>query len=364
MPTRREICLSRLEVMVLMSGMDLPVRAIREQISSAVDVVVQQSRFKDGKRRVTDIVEVRGMEGDTILMQTLFKFQQQGLDSEGNSIGQFSGAGYPPRFYESLLEGRSQPGHPNLRVRRCSKGRFRQADRAYRWLADDRRKVQAAGRRQRGIGMAETIVAVPILWLVIGVSIELAVLFETKSALNHAALQAARAGMVANADPSALVNGLSRGLLPLYSPEPGLAGAAETLAAEDAARRSGFLAHSYPEPDARGLLGLRRNRQRHTADTERRTASPQHPGGRKQRHQHIQDANLLKLEVTYGAEAKVPGLGALLSQTILLFNRAQLDEFEIALLEAGRLPVLSTATVRMQTPAKINDLMVGSTAEI
>ena len=96
--------LSRLEVMVLMSGMDLPVRAIREQISSAVDVVVQQSRFKDGKRRVTDIVEVRGMEGDTILLQTLFKFQQQGLDADGNSIGQFSGAGYPPRFYESLLE--------------------------------------------------------------------------------------------------------------------------------------------------------------------------------------------------------------------------------------------------------------------
>ena len=96
--------LSRLEVMVLMSGMDLPVRAIREQISSAVDVVVQQSRFKDGKRRVTDIVEVRGMEGDTILLQTLFKFQQQGLDADGNSVGHFSGAGYPPRFYENLLD--------------------------------------------------------------------------------------------------------------------------------------------------------------------------------------------------------------------------------------------------------------------
>ena len=96
--------LSRLEVMVLMSGMDLPVRAIREQIASAVDVVVQQSRFKDGKRRVTDIVEVRGMEGDTILMQTLFHFQQQGTDAKGNSIGSFSGAGFAPSFYEDLLE--------------------------------------------------------------------------------------------------------------------------------------------------------------------------------------------------------------------------------------------------------------------
>ena len=96
--------LSRLEVMVLMSGMELPVRAIREQISSAVDVVVQQSRFKDGKRRVTDIVEVRGMEGDTILLQTLFKFQQEGLDADGNSVGTYSGAGYAPGFYESLLD--------------------------------------------------------------------------------------------------------------------------------------------------------------------------------------------------------------------------------------------------------------------
>lgn len=96
--------LSRLEVMVLMSGMELPVRAIREQIASAVDVVVQQSRFKDGKRRVTDIVEVRGMEEDTILLQTLFKFQQQGIDADGNSIGSFSGAGFAPAFYETLLD--------------------------------------------------------------------------------------------------------------------------------------------------------------------------------------------------------------------------------------------------------------------
>jgi len=96
--------LSRLEVMVLMSGMELPVRAIREQISSAVNIVVQQSRFKDGKRRVTDIVEVRGMEGDTILLQTLFNFQQQGTDAEGNSQGVFSGAGYAPKFYEGLLD--------------------------------------------------------------------------------------------------------------------------------------------------------------------------------------------------------------------------------------------------------------------
>ena len=78
----------------------------------------------------------------------------------------------------------------------------------------------------------------------------------------------------------------------------------------------------------------------------------------------MQDANLLKLEVTFGAEPKVPGVGALLARAMLLFNRAELDAFEQALLEAGRLPVLSTATVRMQTPAKINALMIGSTTEI
>jgi len=94
--------LSRLEVMVLMSGMDLPVRAIREQISSAVHVIVQQSRFADGKRRVTSIVEVAGMEGDTILLHELFDYHQKGFDDEGNSVGEFRCFGYIPLFYQQL----------------------------------------------------------------------------------------------------------------------------------------------------------------------------------------------------------------------------------------------------------------------
>ena len=96
--------LSRLEVMVLMSGMDLPIRAIREQIASAVHIIVQQSRFKDGKRRVTRIVEVAGMEGETILLQELFRFQQSGFDTDGQSCGQYVSAGYQPRFYAELAE--------------------------------------------------------------------------------------------------------------------------------------------------------------------------------------------------------------------------------------------------------------------
>jgi len=96
--------LSRLEVMVLMAGMDLPVRAIREQIASAVDIIVQQTRFSDGRRRVTSIVEVDGMEGDVILTQPLFAFKQRGIGPSGEIIGDYTGFGQAPRFYEDLHE--------------------------------------------------------------------------------------------------------------------------------------------------------------------------------------------------------------------------------------------------------------------
>jgi pilus assembly protein CpaF len=96
--------LSRLEVMVLMAGMDLPVRAIREQIASAVDIVVQQTRFSDGRRRVTSIVEVDGMEGEVILTQPLFAFKQRGVGPNGEILGEHVGFGQAPRFYEDLEE--------------------------------------------------------------------------------------------------------------------------------------------------------------------------------------------------------------------------------------------------------------------
>lgn len=96
--------LSRLEVMVLMAGMELPVRAIREQISSAVDIIVQLSRFGDGRRRVTSIVAVEGLEGDVILTQPLFDFRQKSVSSRGEVIGDYRGFGQPPAFYETLDE--------------------------------------------------------------------------------------------------------------------------------------------------------------------------------------------------------------------------------------------------------------------
>jgi len=94
--------LSRLETMVLMSGMDLPVRAIREQVAAAIDLVVHQSRFGDGSRRITHITEITGMESDVITMQDIFTFKQEGFDEQGRVRGRFVPSGFVPRFYEDL----------------------------------------------------------------------------------------------------------------------------------------------------------------------------------------------------------------------------------------------------------------------
>lgn len=94
--------LSRLETMVLMAGMDLPIRAIREQISSAVDIIVQQSRMRDGTRKITHITEVQGMEGDIIVLQDLFIFEHTGLDGDGKITGRFKSTGIRPKFVKQL----------------------------------------------------------------------------------------------------------------------------------------------------------------------------------------------------------------------------------------------------------------------
>jgi pilus assembly protein CpaF len=94
--------LSRLETMVLMSGMDLPVRAIREQIASAVNLIVQQSRQADGSRKITHITEVTGIEGEIILTQDIFRFEQQGFDDSGNVKGTFTSYGIIPSFVQDL----------------------------------------------------------------------------------------------------------------------------------------------------------------------------------------------------------------------------------------------------------------------
>jgi pilus assembly protein CpaF len=94
--------LSRLETMVLMAGMDLPIRAIREQIAGAVDLIIQQSRLKDGSRKIINISEVIGIEGETIVLQDLFHFEQTGIDTSGKVLGKHKPTGIRPYFSEKL----------------------------------------------------------------------------------------------------------------------------------------------------------------------------------------------------------------------------------------------------------------------
>jgi pilus assembly protein CpaF len=94
--------LSRIETMVMMAGFDLPVRAIREQISSAIDIIIQQSRLRDGSRKITHITEVLGMEGDTIVLQDLFVYKETGVDEQGNLIGRFTPTGIRPKVSDRL----------------------------------------------------------------------------------------------------------------------------------------------------------------------------------------------------------------------------------------------------------------------
>ena len=97
--------LARLETLVLMAGFDLPVRAIREQISSAVDLIVHLTRLKDGTRRITHITEVQGMEGDKITLQDIFLFDySMGVGEDGKFRGHLKATGVRPKFAEKLQD--------------------------------------------------------------------------------------------------------------------------------------------------------------------------------------------------------------------------------------------------------------------
>ncbi|HOX45232.1 MAG TPA: ATPase, T2SS/T4P/T4SS family [Myxococcota bacterium] len=94
--------LARLETMVLMSGMELPVRAIREQIASAVNMIVQQTRFSDGTRKITNITEVTGMEVDIVTLQDIFYFKQEGFAADNKVKGKYVATGFIPKFYDEM----------------------------------------------------------------------------------------------------------------------------------------------------------------------------------------------------------------------------------------------------------------------
>jgi len=94
--------IARLETMIMMAGFDLPIRAMRQQISNAVDLIVQSNRIQGGPRKVTSITEIVGMEQDTIVMQDIFKYIQEGVDQNGRAVGYFEATGIRPTFMNRL----------------------------------------------------------------------------------------------------------------------------------------------------------------------------------------------------------------------------------------------------------------------
>jgi pilus assembly protein CpaF len=94
--------ISRMETMALMSGLEMPLKVIREQIASAIDLIVQQSRLRDGERKITAITDVAGMEGDTVVLRDIFKFEQTGVDPDGKVLGELKPTGIRPLFSPRL----------------------------------------------------------------------------------------------------------------------------------------------------------------------------------------------------------------------------------------------------------------------
>ncbi len=209
----------------------------------------------------------------------------------------------------------------------------------------------------RGTAIVETVIALPILLVVIFGIIQFALIYEAKATLNHAALQAARAGAVQNAQPDAIRSGLARGLVPLYSPDPSVAGIVSTLARVNAELRS----------TARVRI-LNPTREAFADFSEEVDGVREIPNDRlharstaigAQSGLNIQDANLLRVQITYGYELKVPIVNWFITRTLLALNGEQpYDAFEQQLLRRTLLPIIATSTVRMHSPARLSDLVV------
>ncbi len=95
-------CLTRIETMVAMAGLNLPTKALRHYVSSAIDVLVQMTRLSDGTRKLTSLTEITGMENETITLQEIFRFDQTGMDGNRKVRGKFAATGLRPRFVEKF----------------------------------------------------------------------------------------------------------------------------------------------------------------------------------------------------------------------------------------------------------------------
>jgi hypothetical protein len=210
------------------------------------------------------------------------------------------------------------------------------------------------GCRQRGAAIVEATIALPLLLVVILAVIQFGFVYQAKATLNHAALQAARAGAVANATSAALRHGLAQGLAPLTSPDASLQGVAASVARlegellTDARIRILNPTRETFDDFSVEVDGVRElpNDRLHARDTR-----PGASGGL-----NIQDANLLRVEITYGYELKVPLVNGFLSRVLRLPRDS--DAFHQQLLRRNRLPITATATVRMQSPLRFSELLV------
>ncbi len=208
---------------------------------------------------------------------------------------------------------------------------------------------------QRGTSIVETVIALPILLVFVLGAIQFALIYEAKATLNHASLQAARLGAVRNASPDAIRRGLARGLAALHSPESSLAAFARTRAgieadlASDARIRILNPTREAFDDFAVEVDGQREipNDRLHARDTTLGTRSGV----------SLQDANLLKVQITYGYELQVPLVNWFIAR-VLLGTGQGTDPFEQQLLRRTRLPIMATATVRMQSPARSSDIVV------
>lgn len=212
----------------------------------------------------------------------------------------------------------------------------------------------------RGVAIVEVVIALPILLVVILAAIQFGLIYQAKATLNHASLQAARAGAVEHANPDAIRRGLARGLVPLYSPDSSLSDVIATLARINAELASDARIRILnPTREAFADFGEEVNGAREIPN-DRLHARSTTVGA--QSGVNIQDANILRIEITYGYELKVPLVNWFISRTLLGFRGARAaDAFQQQLLRRTRLPVIATATVRMQSPARESGLVVALT---
>ena len=210
-------------------------------------------------------------------------------------------------------------------------------------------------RYQRGMSLAATIIALPVLGAIVGIAIQLGLAFQTKSTLNHAVLQAARAGSVDNASEQSLKLGLARGMLPLFSPPEDLIGVGRTLVCEvtpeiitnSCIRIVNPTSEAFTDFGENDGSGVKiPNDELHRLSTAIGASSGV----------NVQDANLLKVYVEYGMPMRIPIVGPLIARIMLASGN--FNGFKASQLAANRLPIVASATVRMQSPLIQNRLML------